>query len=75
MPEYIGHKETWIDKVLFAGVIAALVLLFVAMSQPAWRGEEMLAEYRANCDKVGGVMLETKGMFGTTYECSERYDK
>lgn len=57
------------------GLVAlAMVALFAALSQPAWRGEEMVAEMRSDCDKVGGVMLEHKKMFGTTYKCSPRYD-
>lgn len=75
MPEYIGSEPNWVDKIGFIGVVLALILLFVAMSQPVWRGQEMLAEYKANCDKVGGVILERHGMFGTSYECSPRYDQ
>lgn len=77
MTNYIGHKETIVDKVMFGFVIAALVLLGVTLTQPAWRGQDMLKEYRANCDKVGGVMLETKQpvIGGTTYQCSPRLDK
>lgn len=75
MSNYIGHKETVVEKILFVGVILALCLLFVALTQPAWRGQEMLAEMRANCDKVGGVMLESKKVFGTSYECAERKDR
>lgn len=70
-----GSEPNWVDKVGFIGVMLALGLLFVVLSQPAWRGEEMLAEMRANCDKVGGIMLETKNFLGTTYECSPRYDQ
>lgn len=75
MTTYGGGKETIVEKIMFAGVIGALILLFVVLTQPAWRGQEMLAEMRANCDKVGGVMLESKKMFGTSYECAERKDR
>lgn len=71
MPDYIGHKETVFEKVMFVGVILALGLLFVALSQPAWRGEEMVAELKAHCDQRGGIVLESKKMFGTSYECVE----
>lgn len=75
MTDYL-HKESKLEKGMFwFGVVPALVLLFVVLTQPAWRGEAMLAEMRANCDKVGGVMLEHKGMFGNTYQCAERLDK
>lgn len=75
MPNYIGHKEGPVEKILFYMVIAALGLLFVVLTQPAWRGEEMVAELKSDCAKVGGVMLEHKKMFGTSYECAERLDK
>jgi hypothetical protein len=64
-----------INKVGSGMVIAALVLLFIALSQPAWRGDQMLTQMRTDCNKVGGVMLEDKGLFGTTYQCSPRYDR
>lgn len=74
MTTYGGGEQGILEKIMLGGVILALILLFVTLSQPAWRGEEMLAEMRANCDKVGGVMLESKKMFGTSYECAERKD-
>ena len=69
-----GSEPNWVDRVGMIGVILAMILLFIALMQPAWRGDEMLAEMRANCDKVGGIMLEHKTMLGTSYECSPRYD-
>ncbi len=71
----IGSNSGAADKIGFGILMVALVILFVALAQPAWRGEEMLATMRVNCAKVGGVMIDSKGLFGTTYECSPRYDK
>lgn len=62
------------EKIMFGGVIVALVLLFIGLTQPAWRGEEMVAELRSDCDKRGGVMLEHEKTFGTSYECASRLD-
>jgi hypothetical protein len=74
MTEMSGESK--FEKGMFwFGIVPALVLLFVVLSQPAWRGEEMIAELRSDCDKVGGVMLEHKKMFGTSYECAERLDR
>lgn len=76
MPTVIGGGEpNWVDKAGFIGVMLAMGLLFIALTQPVWRGDEMIAEMKANCDKVGGIILEHKGMFGTSYECSPRYDQ
>lgn len=60
------------DKLTTVLIVLAVAALFVALSQPLWRGQEMVAEMRADCDKRGGVMLEHKKMFGTEYECASR---
>lgn len=75
MTTYGGGESTIIDKIGMGMVIAALCLLFVVLTQPAWRGEEMVAEMKSDCSKVGGVMLEHKKMFGTSYECAARLDR
>lgn len=55
-------------------IILCMLALFVVLSQPAWRGEEMVRELQSDCDKRGGVMLEHKKTFGTTYQCVSRLD-
>lgn len=70
MPEYIGSEPTWVDKVGFIGVCLALALLFVALSQPIWRGEEMVKELKERCALAEGKMYERKSWLGgTVYEC------
>lgn len=69
-----GYELGILDKMLMAMAVGAFILLGVAFAQPAWRGDDMLRQMRANCDKVGGVMLESKGMFGSNYQCSPRFD-
>jgi len=70
MTTYGGGKSTWVDKVGMAGVIFALGLLFVAMSQPLWRGEEMVKEMKERCALAEGKMYERKSWLGgTVYEC------
>lgn len=74
MTTYIGPEESTVEKILFGAVVASLVLLFVVMIQPVFHREEMVAELKSDCKKVGGVMLEHERMFGTSYECAERKD-
>lgn len=75
MPEYIGGKETALDKIMFGLFIGAMALLFIVLTQPVWRGEEMKAEFISDCEKVGGVLLTHEKMFSTSYECAERLDR
>ena len=56
-------------------LIVALVLLAVIGSEPYVRGDEMLEEYKSNCDKVGGIILEKKRWMGTEYLCVEDWNK
>ena len=63
-----------LEKALSGLVILAFMALMIVLAQPVWRGEEMIAELRSDCDKVGGVMLEHEKMFGTSYQCAERLD-
>lgn len=55
-------------------IIIAAVVGFVLLSQPVWRGEEILEELKSDCDKRGGVLLEHKKTFGTNYQCASRLD-
>lgn len=73
MPTRIGAKEAWIDKVGFVGVLLALGLLFVALMQPVWRGDEMVKEYKDKCALAEGKMYERKSWLGgTVYECIQK---
>ena len=74
MATYGGGEQSLLEKVMFVGVIGAMILLFITLMQPAWRGEEMAAEFKSDCAKRGGVLLEHKKMFGTSYECASRLD-
>jgi len=55
-------------------MILLCILLFIALSQPVWRGEEMKEEFTSDCDKRGGVLLVHKKTFGTEYKCVSRLD-
>lgn len=71
-----GHEPSKTERFLTNVAIFFICgMLAVFMSQPVWRGEDMVKQMRAKCDKVHGIMLETNGIFGTTYECSPRFDK
>ena len=70
----LGNQKSMNNKIYTGLVILFGVVLFVLFSQPVWRGEEMLAELRLNCDKRGGVLLEHEKRFGTEYRCVSRLD-
>lgn len=50
------------------------ITLFVILSQPAWRGEAMAEQFKEDCSKRGGVLLEHKKTFGIEYKCASRLD-
>lgn len=74
MSTYAGGKQTVVDKIMIGLLAVAMVGLFATLTQPAWRGQEMIAELRSDCDRRGGVMLEHEKTFGTEYECASRLD-
>jgi hypothetical protein len=68
-------KQEFLNKVGIAGVGLAIIFMMIMGSQEYWRGDEMASNYKDDCQKVGGVLLEHKVPMGTTYECSPRYDQ
>ncbi len=62
------------NKLQTALIILLAIVAFIALSQPVWRGKEMIEELKSDCDKRGGVMLEHEKMFGTNYKCVSRLD-
>jgi hypothetical protein len=74
MATTIGGDAGNVDKIGYVAVIGAMILLFIALTQPAWRGEDMVKELKLDCAKRGGVMLEHNKMFGTSYKCASRLD-
>lgn len=72
---YDLHSESKLEKFMFFGlVVPALILLFIVLSQPAWRGEAMAREFKSDCAKRHGVLLEHKNAFGIHYQCASRLD-
>lgn len=63
-----------VNKILEYAVFVSLILLGIAMSQPVWRGEAMAIEFKDDCQKRGGVLLEHKNLMGITYKCVSRLD-
>ena len=55
-------------------IILVGIVLFVLLSQPVWRGKEMVQELQSDCDKRGGVMLVHERTFSTQYQCVSRLD-
>ena len=74
MPTTIGHEPTKLDKALFYMAIGALIFLGVALAQPLYRGKEMAEEFKSDCQKRGGVLLEHSNFMGTNYKCASRLD-
>lgn len=52
-------------------VVPAIAFMFAVLTQSVWRGDEMLAEMRSNCDKLNGVMIEVKKPLtgGSVWSC------
>lgn len=74
MSKYGQRSSSLMDRVWIGLFVLAMVALFAALSQPAWRGEAMAAEFKSDCAKRHGVLLEHERMFGTEYECASRLD-
>lgn len=55
---------------LYAVMPIVMILLFISLSQPVWRGDDMIAQMKSNCAKQDGVFLETKGWLSNSYECA-----
>lgn len=62
------------EKIHTILIVTFGILLFVILSQPVWRGHEMLTELKNDCNLRGGVMLEHKKTFATEYQCVSRLD-
>lgn len=75
MTTFGSGETTWIEKIGVASLVVAIALLFVAMSQPYWRGDDMKQAFVSDCEKRGGVLLIHKQILGTSYECASRLDK
>lgn len=72
MSTYIegGTGNKLVDNVLFILLIGAVGLLFIGLSQPLWRGQEMIQEVKDRCALAEGKMYERKSWLGgTVYEC------
>lgn len=63
-----------LNKLYLLAVIIICGSLFVLLSQSVWRGKEMIREFKLDCNKRGGVLLEHEEMFGTEYKCVSRLD-
>jgi hypothetical protein len=50
-------------------ITLSCAMLLVALSQPIWRGPQIVAQIKSDCTKRGGVLLEHSSVFGSTYEC------
>jgi len=71
-----ADKEDPVEKWLFwLLVVPALVLLFVALSEPAWNSKKLITQQTADCKKRGGVQIIDHGLFGDTYSCESRLDR
>lgn len=67
-------KETNLQKILSIAILLLMIALFIVLAQPVWRGREMAEQFKSDCYKRGGVLLEHKGLFGINYKCTSRLD-
>lgn len=69
MQKPISNKLWYPFVVIMTGL---MILMFIGMSQPVWRGEEMAAEFKERCARRGGIFTErkVKWLGGTSYECA-----
>lgn len=71
----IGGTSKLGERVQLGVIVLCGIALFVVLSQPAWRGEQMAAEYTDNCKARGGVLLIHHGALADTYNCEARLDR
>ena len=51
------------------------IVLFYPMLRVLWAADEMIAEFKSDCDKRGGVLIEHKKTFSTSYSCESYLGK
>lgn len=71
MTTFDKNQDSIANKVMIGFVVLAFGLLLSSVTQPIWRSKQMAAEYTENCIKIGGILLTTTSLFGTTYSCGE----
>ena len=62
------------NKLWLLTSILLAIGLFIALSQPIWNSKKLIEEFKSDCGKRGGVLLENKELFGTEYKCASRLD-
>lgn len=71
-----GNEMSKTQNTMFTiGLVFAMGLLFIVMTQPVWNSTKMIADFKAKCDAQHGVQYVHHGMFGDTYECLPLLDK
>lgn len=77
MPEYISSPERpqWQKVLLIALFIILGLALFATLTQPAWRGQQMIARYKADCTQRHGVLIMHHQTFGDSYSCESYLGK
>lgn len=63
------------NKLFIGGIIFAMLLLFVALSQPVWNSKKLIQQKTDDCKAVHGVLIIDHGTFGDTYSCQPRFDR
>lgn len=63
-------KESKIEKYMFwFMIVPALILLFVALSQPVWNANNLISQQENDCKARHGIEIVDHGLFGNTYSC------
>lgn len=58
------------EKILFGFIMLLMIPLFLALTQPAWRGQQMIAQMKADCAKQDGVFIKDSGWLTDSYRCA-----
>lgn len=60
------------DKVPVIIIAMCGIAAFVVLSQPAWRGTQMAAQFTSDCKARGGVLIVHHQPLGDNYFCESR---
>lgn len=63
------------NRIFTIGIIFAVGLLFIALTQPVWNAKKLIQQEKDDCKAVHGILIIDHGMFGDTYSCNPDYSK
>jgi hypothetical protein len=75
MTKYGNEMSKTGNRLFIIGLVIAMGLLFVVLSQPVWNSKHLISQQESDCKAVHGVEIVDHGMFGDTYSCNAYLDK